>query len=216
MTLPRERRTHEGVRFVVIGQTATASSEFSLDDLPGTSGRLDVLVRCVRAALLVSHGVRRDTAIYLVLCGGPRAPRTVKIDGSTVEYLRQDERSLAGTLKSMLAWASDETKLGAGLRGIAIASGGLDVVLADAGACTPYVLDEGGADLRGASLDVENALFFVGDHTGFSPEVRARIDALGATALSVGPTSVHADDAIVIVQNELDRRNRPKLERTPR
>ena len=57
-------------RFVVIGQSATASPDFSLVDIAGTSGRLDVLLRCLRAALLVSHGLRRDTVVYLVLLGG--------------------------------------------------------------------------------------------------------------------------------------------------
>ena len=64
--------------FVVIGQKATASADFSLSDIPGTSCRLDVLLRCIRAALLLSHELRRDTVVYLVLQGGPRAPRTVR------------------------------------------------------------------------------------------------------------------------------------------
>jgi tRNA (pseudouridine54-N1)-methyltransferase len=199
-------RTAVKRRFVVIGQTATASPDFLLDDLPGSSGRLDVLLRCVRAALLVSHGVRRDAAIYLVLGGGPRAPRTVKIDGATAEYLRQDERSLAGTLKKMLAYVEDTDAFDAPTRGIAIARGGLDVVLADLGAFTPYVLDESGADVRTATLDVENPVFFVGDHMGFAADARARIDAAGASPISVGPISLHADDAIAIIGNELDRR----------
>jgi len=193
-------------RFVVIGQTATASPDFFLDDVPGSSGRLDVLLRCVRAALLVSHGVRRDTVIYLVLEGGTRAPRTVRISGATAEYLRQDERSLAGTLQKMLGYVEDKDAFDAGTRGISIARGGLDVVIADLGAYTPYVLDEGGADVRGSKLDVENPVFFVGDHKGFSEPTRARIDALGSTtAISVGPISLHADDAIAIIGNELDR-----------
>jgi tRNA (pseudouridine54-N1)-methyltransferase len=193
-------------RFVIIGQTATASADFILDDVPGSSGRLDVLLRCVRAALLVSHGLRRDAVIYLVLGGGPRAPRTVKISGATAEYLRQDERSLAGTLKSMLGYVEDKDAFDAGIRGIAIARGGLDVVLADLGEFTPYVLDESGADVR--TIDVahpENPVFFVGDHKGFDDATRARIDALHAKAISVGPVSVHADDAIAILSNELDR-----------
>lgn len=193
-------------RFVVIGQSATASPDFVLDDVPGSSGRLDVLLRCVRAALLVSHGVRRDTVIYLVLGGGPRAPRTVKIEGATAEYLRQDERSLAGTLKKMLAFVEDQDAFDAGVRGIAIARGGLDVVVKDLGDFTPWVLDEGGADVRGAALDVEDPVVFVGDHMGFSAETRARIDALGAKPISVGPITLHADDAIAIVSNEIDRR----------
>src|SRR5262245_53019243 len=54
-------------RFVIIGQKAIASDAFLLDDLPGTSGRLDILVRCLRPALLSSHGLRRDVVVYLVL-----------------------------------------------------------------------------------------------------------------------------------------------------
>ncbi len=193
-------------RFVVIGQTATASPDFILDDIPGSSGRLDVLLRCVRAAMLVSHGLRRDATVYLVLEGGPRAPRTVKIDGATASFLRQDERSLAGTLKKMLAYVEDASTFDAETRGISIARGGLDVVVHDLGAFTPYVLDEGGADVRDAELDSGDPVFFIGDHLGFSAETRARIDTLGAKALSIGPISVHADDAIAIVSNELDRR----------
>ena len=58
-------------RFVIVGQQATSSPHFSLLDLPSTSGRLDVLLRCLRAALLVSHGLRRDAVAYLVLLGDP-------------------------------------------------------------------------------------------------------------------------------------------------
>lgn len=193
-------------RFVVIGQKATASADFSLDDLPGTSGRLDVLLRCVRAALLVSHGVRRDTMIYLVLLGGPRAPRSVRIDGRAVEYLRPDERSLAGSLKSMLAWVTDTDSFDEGKRGVSIARGGLDVVVADLGEFTPYVLDEHAADLRAASLDLASPVFFLGDHVGLDDETNASLAKLDATPLSIGPISVHADDAIAVVANELDRR----------
>ena len=70
----------------------------------------------------------------------------------------------------------------------------------------PYVLEEGGADVRTGAIDLESPVFFVGDHTGFDPQTRARIDALGAKAISLGPTSLHADDAIAVVSNELDRR----------
>ena len=46
----------------------------------------------------------------------------------------------------------------------------------------------------------------MGDHLGFDEATRARLAGLGAAAVGVGPVSVHADDAIVIVSNELDRR----------
>jgi tRNA (pseudouridine54-N1)-methyltransferase len=191
-------------RFVVIGRTASASPGFLLHDLPGTSGRLDLLVRCVRAALLVSHGIRRDTQVYLILLGGPDAPRTIRIDGAIAEYLRPDERSLAGRLqKALLAPRGTErfTELTGGL---AIADGGLDVVLGELGEGAHYVLDERGADVRSLRLALD-CVIFVGDHLGFDEATRAR---LTGTAISVGPVSVHADDAIAIVNNELDRQSR--------
>ena len=46
----------------------------------------------------------------------------------------------------------------------------------------------------------------LGDHIGLHDDVRAKLDAAGARAVSLGPVSVHADDAIAIAMNELDRR----------
>jgi tRNA (pseudouridine54-N1)-methyltransferase len=194
-------------RFVVVGQTATASGDFSLDDLPGSSGRLDVLLRCVRAGLLISHDVRRDTIVYLVLSGGPRAPRSIKIDGRTSEYLRPDERSLAGAIRNLLARTPVVESFDESTRGVSIARGGLDAVITDLGAFVPYTLDVHGSDIRVASIDSTAPVFFVGDHLGFDDATHARLVALGSASLSLGPVSVQADDAIAIVANELDRRS---------
>jgi tRNA (pseudouridine54-N1)-methyltransferase len=193
-------------RFVVIGQQATASPDFLLDDVPGSSGRLDVLLRSLRAALLVSHGVRRDTIAYLVLLGGPRAPRTLRVDGSISEYLRPDERSLGTLVKKALATAPAGPAFVAARHGLAVADAGLDAVLADLGPATHYVLEEGATDVRACPLDTRDGAFFVGDHLGFDGTVRERLAAIGATPVGVGPISVHAEDAIAIVANEVDRR----------
>src|SRR3954466_6183341 len=151
--------------FVIVGQKALASPEFSLLDLPSSSGRLDVLVRCLRAALLFSHGLRRDTVVYLVLLGGPRAPRALRVDGATARFLRPDERSLAVLVKKALAAESEGTGFAEVRPGIAVANGGLDAVLADVGPRRCYVLEEGAPDVREAALP-SDAVFFVGDHLG--------------------------------------------------
>ena len=195
-------------RFVILGQKATASPDFSLINLPASSGRLDVLLRCLRAALLYSHGLRRDTVVYLVLLGGPRAPRTLRIEGATARFLRPDERSLAVLAQKALA-APVEARGDEFVHvrpGIAVAEGGLEAVLADLGPATLHVLEEGAPDLREAALAGRDPAFFLGDHVGFDETTRARLAALGATPVGVGPVSVHADDAVVLVVNELDRR----------
>jgi tRNA (pseudouridine54-N1)-methyltransferase len=196
-------------RFVVIGQKAAASGEYLPGDLPGTSGRLDVLLRCVRAALLWSHGMRSDAMIYLVLCGGPRAPRVLRIDGAEVRFVRPDEYSLAILAKKALATRSDETVDGFfEIRpGLAVARGGLETVLADLGSAPSFVLEEGAPDIRDVTdVDMRGAVFFVGDHLGFDDATRARLATWNARPIGVGPRSLHAEDAITVLLNELDRR----------
>jgi tRNA (pseudouridine54-N1)-methyltransferase len=194
-------------RFVVIGRKASAGPELSLVNLPASSGRLDVLLRCLRAALLVSHGLRRDTVVYLVLLGSPGGARTLRVDGATARFLRPDERSLAVLAQKALAAPREGAGFVVVRPGVAVAEGGLEAVLADLGAATPYVLEEGAADLRDAALDEGEAAFFLGDHLGFDEATRARLGELGARAVGVGPVSLHADDAVTVVVNELDRRD---------
>lgn len=201
-------------RFVIVGQKATASPDFSLVDIAGTSGRLDILLRCLRSALLVSHGLRRDTIVYLVLLGGALAPRVLRVDGRHVRFIRPDERMLAILVQKALARSSPDAEPGVFVEqrpGLAVARGGVDAVLADLGAgdakaSATYVLEEDARDLRDGPLASDDVVVFVGDHHGFDEATRARIAAAGAVAIGVGPVSVHADDAITIVCNEMDRR----------
>lgn len=200
-------------RFVVIGQKASASEDFILDDLPGTAGRLDVLVRCIRPALLSSHGLRRDVIVYLVLLGGPLAPRVVRVDGSGVRFLRPDERSLAVRIKKVLATRGDQetTEFVIGRPGISVARGGIERVLEDARGSTPFVLDETAPDIRDSpDLGGDDMMFVIGDHLGVPADARAKLDAIGARALSIGPVAIHADDVVAVVTNELDRRDARK------
>ena len=53
--------------FVIIGHRARTAADWKLDDLCGGAGRLDVLVRCVTAALWKSHGLREKTNVWLIL-----------------------------------------------------------------------------------------------------------------------------------------------------
>lgn len=195
--------------FAIIGQKASSTEDFILDDLPGTSGRLDVLVRCLRAALLSSHGIRRGVVVYLLLRGGPLAPRIVRVDGAAVTFLRPDERSLAVRMKKVLTSRADEATSDwvTARPGFAVTRGDFDRVLADVDDATPYILDEGGIDIREApGLGATHGLYVIGDHLGVPADITARLDELGARRISVGPVSVHADDTVTLVTNELDRR----------
>jgi tRNA (pseudouridine54-N1)-methyltransferase len=197
-------------RFIVVGQKARASADFLLVDIPSTSGRLDVLLHALRAALLISHGVRNDTLVYLVLLGDPNRPRTLRIDGSAARYLRPDERSLATTLKKALVTQTTTAHEDAGFQpvraGISVADGGIETALAELHGCVLYLLDQAGSDIRALERFEPDAAFVLGDHLGLSAGLRDELLSRGALPVSVGPTPLHTQDVIALVSNELDRR----------
>jgi tRNA (pseudouridine54-N1)-methyltransferase len=195
--------------FVLVGGRAEASGDFRLEDLPSTSGRLDVLARALRAGLLVSHGVRQDVVVYLVLRGGPKAPRVLRVEGAAAKFLRPDERSMAVLVQKALTTAEETADGFCVLRhGVAVAKGDLDVALEDAQPDVLFVLEQTGADVRDAvSLDAARIAFVVGDPTGFDEGTRADLARLGARPLSVGPRDLHAEDVVTLLANELDRRD---------
>ena len=93
--------------FVIIGHRAHTEADWKLDDLCGGAGRLDVLVRCVTASLWKSHGIRRNTDVWLLLKGPPNAPITVHFSGQKIRYLNPDERSTAALIRNGLITSSN-------------------------------------------------------------------------------------------------------------
>jgi tRNA (pseudouridine54-N1)-methyltransferase len=195
-------------RFVVVGRTASASGDFSTEDVPSSGGRIDILLRCVRAALLFSHGVRRNVVVYLVLRGGERAPRVLRVSGRDVQFLRPDERSLAHLVKKSLSVPVTTGGAFVEVRpGISVADGDIEAVVADAPEAIPYHLAEGGPDIRADPMDALDALFILGDHLGLDAETLTRLEGMRCRVIGVGPVSLHTDDVVTLVTNELDRRN---------
>lgn len=192
--------------FVVVGHKATTSPNFSLEDIPGTSGRLDILCRSITAAFVLSHGIRKDVNVYLVLLGG-EPHKMICLKGETLRHLNPDERTTAALLKKALAvaatpdWAMSTS-------GIFVRTGGLAEILQDLKDSKLIYLREDGSDIRGIdnSNILGDAAFVLGDHVGMMPEEESLIAQSGAEIISVGPMSLHADHCIVLLNNELDRR----------
>ncbi|MDD1684755.1 MAG: tRNA (pseudouridine(54)-N(1))-methyltransferase TrmY [Methanoregula sp.] len=184
--------------FTVVGHTARTDGSFSLNDLPGSGGRMDVLCRCVNASLFLSHDLRRDVDCCLILCGEPAGPKTIRFSGSSVRSLSPDERSAASLIKKVI-----DTPCGSGFReaapGVFIRKGGLERLIAEYAFA---VLDENGMDIRTAA-DLPTA-FLLSDHLNFTEQEEGLVR--DNPRFSVGPRCLHADHTITLVNNELDRR----------
>jgi tRNA (pseudouridine54-N1)-methyltransferase len=199
--------------FIVVGHKATVTPNFSLEDIPGTSGRLDILCRAVTAAFVLSHGIRKDVCVYLVLLGGETA-KTIQLRGETLRHLNPDERTTAALLKKALAvqatphWAMSTS-------GIFVRTGGFAELLSDLKYARLIYLREDGTDIRLISEDIGEAsmagasppgkaAFILGDHTGMMPEEEDLLEQAGARVVSLGPVSLHADHCIVLINWLLD------------
>ena len=189
-------------QFVVVGHEAPTTPDFSLDDLAGAAGRLDVLCRCVSSAFFLSHDIRRDVRAHLVLGDA----YTVTFDGSEVKRLNPDERSTAALVRNALEEREEaighipvETSPGVSLtrRGFA---GTLDAVEADG---TVVELHEDGDPV----VDVNppsNPVFVLSDHQDFNQAEADLLEEAAGRRVSIGPRRVHADHAITVAHNFLD------------
>jgi len=188
-------------QFVVVGHDAPTDADFPLSDLPGSAGRLDLLARSLLAALLRSHGIREDTRVHLVLAD----QFTLTVDGSTVRSLHPDERSAAALLRSTLENRDEavgqipvETSPGITLTRVGLADtlDGLEGTILRLGA-------------DGRSVEEvdppSDPVFALSDHREFTEAERALLDDVADGTISLGPETIHTDQAIAVAHNWLDR-----------
>ncbi len=189
-------------RFLVVGHRAVTTSSFSLDDLAGAAGRMDILLSAANATLLLAHDIRRDAEAALLLLGPPDPPRLVRIQGHRVRSFQPDLRSNAALLRKALEHGSRvEREVSPG---ILASRASFDEALDRLGP-TFVLLKEGGKDVRTASLPAD-ATFVLSDNQDLTAEEERAVCARDALVVGLGPHAVHTDQAIVLVQNELDRR----------
>ena len=189
-------------QFLIVGHDAPTTPEFSLDDLAGGAGRLDVLCRCVTSAFFLSHSIRESVRVHLVL--GDEF--TVRFDGRTIRRLNPDERSTAALLRTALEHRADaighvpaESSPGVTIRRMGFAAT-LEDLATDAAV---VALHEDG-DPAVAVDPPSDPLFVLSDHRDFTDRESSLLAAAADERLRLGPEVLHADHAITVAHNYLD------------
>ncbi|NHN60067.1 MULTISPECIES: tRNA (pseudouridine(54)-N(1))-methyltransferase TrmY [Halorussus] len=189
-------------QFIVLGHDAPTTPDFSLDDLAGGAGRLDVLCRCVNSAFFLSHAIREDVRVHLVLADEV----TVRFKGSELRRLNPDERSTAALIRNALdakdeAIGHMETESSPGVH---LSKRGFEPVLEEAARDgTVIQLHEDGAPV----VDVkppEDPVFVLSDHHDFADGEADLLAAAADERVRLGPELLHADHAITVAHNFLD------------
>ena len=189
-------------QFLVIGHDAPTDADFSLDDIAGGAGRLDVLCRCVNSAFFLSHDIREDVRVHLVLGD----EYTVRFEGSDLRRLNPDERSTAALIRGALEQREEaighqpvETSPGVSLYRM-----GFEATLEQAARdATVVQLHEDGEPLVDAASPAD-PLFVLSDHHDFAPAEATRLADAADRRVRVGPERLHADHTITVAHNYLD------------
>jgi tRNA (pseudouridine54-N1)-methyltransferase len=193
-------------RFIVLGHRAITSQEFSLNDLCGSAGRLDVLLRCINSAFFLSHDMRRDVELYLVLQGEPDPPRTIRMKGDELKYLNPDERSTGALVRNaLMKKLIDNTEIRS-TPGIYISRDGFKEILKKLSKISTliYLKEDGGSfDPIDPSADLT---FILSDDKNMSEEEEGEIKKYGSETISLGPIGYHSDHCITIVLWNLDKK----------
>jgi Uncharacterized conserved protein len=198
--------------FIIIGNKAVTGGKISLNDLPGSAGRMDVLCRCVTAALFISFGMRRDVNVHLVLKGEPGPQKIVRFNGETMRSLNPDERSSGSLIQKALLVEAGELETQS-TTGVFVRTGNLARLLDEFRERPLFYLKEDGEDifdiLSGAQTEsieqLKNGVFILGDNQGVFEDDEALIENETATHLSVSPISLLTSQCITLILNALDR-----------
>ena len=188
--------------FIVTGHEVPTAPDFSLDDITGGAGRLDVLSRCVTAALLLSHDIREDVRVRLVF----RDAITVRFEGSRLRRLNPDERSTAALIRDALADREEAVGRRAAETspGVLVSRLGFKSTLADAAdGGTVVHLDQSGEPVADVPVPAD-PVFVLSDHVEFTDRETKLVDEAATETVRLGPESLHADQAITVAHNYLD------------
>lgn len=190
-------------QFIVVSHSVPLEPDFTLNDLPGSAGRLDVLCRCVNSAFFLSHDLRRDVRLYLVV----QDELVLRFEGSELQYLNPDERSTAALIQKALekAQVNPLDKERESTPGVYVSRRGLDSLLASVDG-TVLQLHEDGSPLDTVA-PVDTPVFVLSDHEDFAADEQTVLDEKADARIRIGPRTVHADHAITITHNQLDRQD---------
>ena len=181
--------------FIIIGHRAHTEADWKLDDLCGGAGRLDVLVRCVTASLWKSHGIRRNTNVWLLLKGPPNSPITVRFNGEKIRYLNPDERSTAALIRNGLIKYKDNNEAMETSPGITMERIDLSDILERLP--NPVLLTENGSD------ELNNAkTFILGDDK--DPTENEMKTLKNLPQICLGKESLLSSACITLIHHRLD------------
>ncbi len=185
--------------------TAHTIPDFSIKDIPGTSGRLDVICRCLISTFRKNKEMR-NTEFYAALEGGASAPRLIIVEGRRLKRLPGDEFEAASVIKKLLGKNPENENVLDEWPGFSIYSKGFQEIVNELRVeGVLFYLHQNGYDIRGFNFpEGDDLVFILGDHMGLTKADEELLQDLGGVRISVGPLVYLSSQCISLVKEELD------------
>jgi len=190
--------------FILYARQARTDSNFNIEDLPGSGGRMDLVARCITASLWLSHAIRPDVKFYVVLNGPPNPPVVILFDGAAIQKVSTDERTTALWIKKALM--EDFGKEWHTFRpGILVAHKSLQEIIKELKDQNIYVLHENGTNISDVKIK-ENPVFLLGDHIGIPSKDEKFVLRYAEEKISLGKQVYLASSCISVINWVCDER----------
>lgn len=176
------------------------------------AGRMDIVIHFLINSFFVSHHVREDVKLHLVLYGPPTPPRHIEIiikkkvpgTGKEEGSLDISKKDVGGLIKRILYKYKEGKKVEV-FPGCFIEKKTLSNVLNEISKEKQvYILDEKGEDIKKEEFG-EDVAFVIGDHEGFPVKELKRMKKEYKT-ISLGKIVYFASQVATILNYELDKK----------
>jgi tRNA (pseudouridine54-N1)-methyltransferase len=190
--------------FIYFSKSASTTGNFK--DLM-KAGRMDIVLHSIIASLFISNQMRPDVKLHLIFYGRPTPPRHIELETSEELNNILSKKDVAGLIKRILFKYKEGKKIEA-FPSCHIEKRSLTDVVKDLKkeGKEIFILEKKGTNLRKEKLP-ENSVFIIGDHEGLPKDELKRLKKI-STKVSLGPQTYFASQSIVILQNELDIREK--------
>ncbi|MCC6018741.1 MAG: tRNA (pseudouridine(54)-N(1))-methyltransferase TrmY [Candidatus Verstraetearchaeota archaeon] len=186
--------------FIVKSSTAFTAPIFNIRSLAGSSGRLDVICRCILNAFFIDRDVfRRNVVFYGVLEGPPDPPKTIVVDGFSIDNMVLDEVWVANVISNLMSGGSFK-----GFNILRMNFSSLVNSIRVSGAKLIY-LHENGVPIDDYNFEIGfDYCFILGDQIGLDRDSEKLLDSMGVPRVSLGRISYLSSQCIWLVNNFMD------------
>lgn len=181
-------------RTFILYSYGTTEPGFNIDRLY-EAGRLDLVCRCIIAALWLSKAVRKDAQFFVILNTGPKPPVAIRFDGAKIVGVEPSERSVALVIKKALQivrekdWSSVQA-------GVFASRKSFQEIIKDSR--NVFVLDAKGQHISKTKF-ASDVTFVLGDHVGL-PKKEMQFALRKGVKVSLG-NKIYLASAVINVVN---------------